>query len=199
LHFQPIVGVAAVWTGAPEDGPGAVAPLRVVARAVDTFTVQPYTDIQCWFDDSVPHGRRYHVRSEWLGELDAPSIEQLAAAAREMSSPFNQVLVRRMGGAIADVAPDATAFRFRDAAYMLTVAAGWEGDDDAHVAWTRRTWERLQPWSCGGAYVNHLAADEGRDRVREAYGASTWDRLVDVKRRLDPDNVFHLNQNIDPS
>ena len=139
LQFQPVVAVAVVWTGAPEDGPGAVAPLRALAPAVDTFAVQPYTDIQRWFDDGVPHGRRYHVRSEWLGELDRSSIEQLATAAREMSSPFNQVLVRRMGGAIGDVARDATAFRFRDAAYMLTVAAGWEGDDDAHVAWTRRT------------------------------------------------------------
>jgi FAD/FMN-containing dehydrogenase len=59
--------------------------------------------------------------------------------------------------------------------------------------------ERLPPWSCGGRYVNHLAADEGRDRVRDAYGAATWDRLVSVKRRHDPTNVFHLNQNIDVS
>ena len=81
---------------------------------------------------------------------------------------------------------------------MLTIAAGWDdGGDDAHVAWTRHSWDRLQPWSCGGGYVNHLAADEGRERVRDAYGAATWDRLVDVKRRLDPTNVFHLNQNID--
>ena len=83
---------------------------------------------------------------------------------------------------------------------MLTIASGWEeGDDEPHVAWTRRSWERLRPWSCGGGYVNHLAADEGRDRVREAYGAATWDRLVALKRRVDPSNVFHLNQNIDPS
>jgi FAD/FMN-containing dehydrogenase len=139
------------------------------------------------------------VRSEWLGELDGDAVSQLAAAAESMSSPFNQVLLRRLGGAIGDVPPDATAFRYRDAAYMLTVAAGWDGaDDNPHVAWTRRSWGRLHPWSCGGGYVNHLAGDEGHDRVREAYGPATWQRLVELKRRYDPTNVFHLNQNVDP-
>jgi FAD/FMN-containing dehydrogenase len=110
------------------------------------------------------------------------------------------LLVRRLGGAIGDVAADATAFRYRDAAYMLTVANGWdEGDDAPHVAWTRAAWEHLRPWSRGGGYVNHLAADEGADRLREAYGEATWDRLVALKRRYDPANVFHLNQNVDPS
>ena len=82
---------------------------------------------------------------------------------------------------------------------MLTVANGWEdGPDDEHVAWTREAWRRMLPWSSGGGYVNHLAADEGVDRLRQAYGGATWDRLVELKRRHDPGNVFHLNQNIDP-
>jgi FAD/FMN-containing dehydrogenase len=199
LQLQPIVAVAAVWTGDPTHGRAAIEPLLAEGPAGDTLAVQPYTEIQQWFDEGTPHGRRYHVRSEWLGELDAGAVQQLAEAAAAMSSPFDQVLVRRLGGAIADVAPEDTAFRFRDAAYMVTIAAGWDGGpDDEHVAWTRRTWERLRPWSCGGGYVNHLAADEGADRVRAAYGAATWDRLVALKRRWDPDNVFHLNQNVDP-
>ena len=202
LQLQPVVAIAAVWTGDATDplAREAIAPLRALRPAADVFDVQPYAGIQQWFDDGAPHGRRYHVRSEWLGELDGGAVDELAVTAAEASSPFNQVLVRRLGGAIADVAPDATAFRYRDAAYMLTIASGWEaGDDEPHVAWTRRSWERLRPWSCGGGYVNHLAADEGRDRVRAAYGPATWDRLVALKRRVDPSNVFHLNQNIDPS
>jgi FAD/FMN-containing dehydrogenase len=83
---------------------------------------------------------------------------------------------------------------------MLTVAAGWEdGPSEPHRNWTRTTWERLRPWSSGGSYVNHLADDEGPDRVRQAYGSSTWSRLVALKRRFDPGNVFHLNQNVDPA
>lgn len=199
LQLRPAVGIAAVWTGDPAAGPDALAPLLELGPAADTLGVHPYTEIQRWMDDGVPHGRRYHVRSEWLGELDAAAVDALAASAAAMTSPFSQVLVRRMGGAIGDVLPGATAFRFRDAAYLLTVAAGWdEGPDAPHVEWCRRTWERLRPWSCGGSYVNHLAADEGADRVREAYGPQTWDRLVALKRRYDPANVFHLNQNISP-
>jgi FAD/FMN-containing dehydrogenase len=178
----------------------AVAPFRAMAPAADVFEPQPYTVIQRWFDDGVPHGRRYHVRSEWLDDLDHDAAVALAAAGAERSSPFDQVLVRRLGGAIADVGADDTAFRFRHAAHLLTVASGWEdGPDEPHTAWTRRTWDRLQPWSSGGSYVNHLAADEGPERVREAYGPATWDRLVALKRRVDPANVFHLNQNVDPA
>lgn len=199
LQLQPVIVLAAVWTGEPADGPVHFDAFRRLGPTVDTFEAQPYTSIQQWVDEGVPHGRRYHVRSEWLGDLDGAAIDQLEAAGKEMSSPFNQILVRHVGGAIADVDADATAFRFRDATHMLTVAAGWdEGPDDPHVSWTRSTWQRLHPWSAGGSYVNHLAGDEGNDRVREAYGAKTWDRLVALKRRVDPDNRFHLNQNISP-
>jgi FAD/FMN-containing dehydrogenase len=200
LHFRPVVAVAMCWTGEPADGEAVVAELRTAGPAVDTFGLHPYAEIQRWFDEGVPHGRRYHVRSEWLGELDAAAAAELVTAAERFTSPFAQILVRRVGGAIADVAPDATAFRFRDARYLLTIASGWDdGEDQPHVDWTRETWQRLHPWSSGGSYVNHLAADEGPDRVREAYGAETWSRLVALKRRYDPSNVFHLNQNIDPA
>jgi FAD/FMN-containing dehydrogenase len=199
LQLQPAVGLAAVWVGDPADGERHLAPLRAGALA-DTFEVQPYTAIQQWFDEGVPHGRRYHLRSEWLDELDSGAVDALVAAGAASSSPFNQVLVRHLGGAIAEVGPDDTAFRFRDATHLLTVAAGWEGGpDEPHLDWTRATWAALRPWSCGGSYVNHLAADEGADRVREAYGDRTWLRLVALKRRVDPANVFHLNQNIDPA
>ncbi len=199
LHFQPIVVITAMWTGDAADGPEATAAIRAGNPSFSTFDVHDYCDVQRWFDDGMPHGRRYHVRSEWLGELDEGAVAALDASACAMTSPFNQILVRRLGGAAGDVAADATAFRYRDAAHMLTIVSGWdEGDDAPHVAWTRESWQRLQPWSCGGSYVNHLAADEGASRVREAYGQATWDRLVALKRQYDPDNVFHLNQNINP-
>lgn len=198
LHFQPIVGISAVWTGEPAQGERALAGVRAGA-AVDTFGIHPYAEIQQWMDDSVPHGRRYHLRSEWLTKLDGAAIDTLCEAGHTMSSPFNQILIRRLGGVIADVPADATAFRFRDAEYMSTIAAGWDqGDGTPHAAWTRHTWEAMRPWSQGAGYVNHLDADEGLDRVRAAYGSATWDRLVALKRRYDPTNVFHLNQNVDP-
>ena len=199
LQLQPVVGISAVWTGDPIEGEGVLAELRAGAP-IDTFGVHPYTEIQRWMDEGVPHGRRYHLRSEWLTQLDADAIDVLREAGSTMSSPFNQLLIRRLGGAIADVPAGATAFRFRDAAYMSTIAAGWDdGAGEPHAAWTRKAWEAMRPWSQGAGYVNHLDADEGRDRVRAAYGPETWDRLVELKRRFDPTNVFHLNQNVDPS
>ena len=84
---------------------------------------------------------------------------------------------------------------------MTTLAAVWPDITDRgerHRAWARASWQRLRPWSAGGGYVNHLC-DEGADRIREAYGGSTWDRLVGLKRRYDPGNAFQLNQNIAPA
>lgn len=199
LQLRPAVTIAAMWTGEPGDGAEAFDAIRRLAPAVDTTDIVPYPVVQQWFDEGTPHGRRYHVRSEWLGPVDDAAIGELLEGAQTMSSPFNQILVRRMGGAVQDVGGDATAFRFRDADYLLTIAAGFDdGPSEPHRDWTHRTWERLRPWSSGGSYVNHLAADEGRDRLIEAYGASTWARLVALKRRVDPMNVFHLNNNVDP-
>lgn len=201
LHFQPVVAIAACYVGPVEEGAAAVRALREFgAPAVDTFGVQNYVDIQQWFDNSVPHGLHYHCRSEWLKPLDAAGIAALAAAAARSTSPMSQVLVRHMRGATAGVAPEATAFRFRQTEHMLTVAAVWEPSDaqpERHRDWCRATWEALRPSTAGGGYVNHLT-DEGEDRTREAYGAQTWERLVSVKRRYDPGNLFRMNQNIKP-
>lgn len=98
-----------------------------------------------------------------------------------------------MGGAIARVPTDATAFSYRHAALCLTVAAIWASPDEEpapHVAWARALWTALQPASSGGGYVDQLDADEGSDRIRAAYAPHTWARLVTLKRRYDPDNVF---------
>jgi Berberine and berberine like len=152
-------------------------------------------------DDAVPAGLVSYARSEWLGPLDDAGIAKLVEAAEQMTSPMSQILIRIMGGAIARVPDGATAFRYRNTAAMLTLAAIWADPAEpgqGHRAWTRRAWHQMRPWSAGGGYVNHLC-DEGVDRVREAYGEETWNRLVQLKRRYDPDNVFHLNQNIPPT
>jgi len=201
LRFQPVVALAACYVGDPREGEDALERLRRFGRpAVDTFRVQNYVDVQKWFDDSVPHGLHYHCRSEWLQPLDARALQALAAAGASRTSPLSQVLVRHMGGATSRVDPAATAFRFRHARHILTIAAAWEPHDtaaEAHRDWCRCAWASLRPASCGGGYVNHLT-DEGEARTREAYGPGTWERLVAAKRRYDPTNLFRMNQNIDP-
>ena len=201
LQLQPVVAIAACHVGPLEEGARAVSAVRAFGRpAVDTFAVQNYVDIQRWFDDSVPHGLHYHCRSEWLKPLDGAAIDALIDAARRATSPMSQVLVRHMGGATARVAPEATAFRFRSAEHLLTLASVWQPGDaqpQRHRQWCVDAWSSLRGASAGGAYVNHLT-DEGEDRTREAYGQQTWERLVAAKRRYDPTNLFRMNQNIRP-
>lgn len=101
----------------------------------------------------------------------------------------------------ARVAQDATAFRFRNAEHILTIAAVWtpgDAEPERHRDWCRGAWASLRRASAGGGYVNHLT-DEGEDRTREAYGAATWTRLVEAKRTYDPENLFRMNQNIRPA
>jgi FAD/FMN-containing dehydrogenase len=202
LHGRLVIGLAAAHTGDLGDGAAAVRPLREFARpAADLFGPMPYPVLQSLFDDGVPPGQSAYARSEWLGPLDDAGIDALVTAAEVKTSPMSQVLLRIMGGAIARVPAGATAFRYRDAAAMLTLAAMWPDPADpgqVHRDWTRAAWTAMRPWSAGGGYVNHLC-DEGPERVREAYGAATWDRLVALKRRHDPGNVFALNQNIPPA
>lgn len=202
LHGRPVVVLAAGFVGPPDQGERAVRPLReFAAPAVDAFGAMPYTALQSMVDDGVPAGLPAYARSEWLGPLDDTAIDGIVAVAEGVTSPLSQVLIRIMGGAVERVPVDATAFRFRHATAMLTLAAIWSDPADpgtAHREWACAGWRRARRWSAGGGYVNHLC-DDGPERVREAYGTATWDRLTSLKRRHDPGNVFHHNQNVPPS
>jgi FAD/FMN-containing dehydrogenase len=105
-----------------------------------------------------------------------------------------------MGGAAARVPADATAFPHREAPYILNLLSRWEdpAQDEEALAWGRDTYASVQEHTTGGAYINYLD-DEGADRVRDAYGSGTWERLQAVKATYDPDNAFHRNQNITPA
>jgi FAD/FMN-containing dehydrogenase len=149
----------------------------------------------------VPYGRGYYVMSEWLGSLDDRAVDAAVRGLNTMPTPECQILLRQMGGAVSRVDREVTAFSFRDAGSLLTVVGAWDpGADDpaALTSWARSVWDGMTHVSSGGAYVNQLDADEGKDRLRAAYSERTWNRLVELKRRLDPDNLFRLNQNIVP-
>jgi FAD/FMN-containing dehydrogenase len=109
------------------------------------------------------------------------------------------VIIDQFGGAVARIPNDATAFGHRDAQYDLIIAAIWsdEADQEEHVEWARDFWDAMQPFATDDVYVNYLS-DEGHERVRAAYGHH-YERLVDLKRKYDPENVFRNNQNIDPA
>jgi hypothetical protein len=201
LRGRPLAGISAAWFGHPADGERMLSPLRAALGrpAIDLLGVLPYCALQRSVDASAPWGMRSHVKSDLLGELDDAAIDTLATRAAQRQHPMSHVLVRRLGGAIADKDPAMTAFAHRSAAHMSTIVGVWDaaGDPGPETAWTHRTWAATRRLACG-TYVNHLA-DEGGGRVREAYPAATWDRLTALKSRLDPENVFRHNQNIPPA
>lgn len=201
LVGAPIVSVAAAHIADPAEGESLLAPLRRLGPVLaDTFGATRYVDLQQLFDEGAPHGLQTYTRSDFLGQLDDDAVGRLVAHGTTPSSPMNQVLLRRLGGRIADVPAEDTAFGLRDAEHLLMIVSAWTdpaADRAPHVDWTRRTWHATRPWA-SGTYVNHLA-DEGPERVREAYLPQTWTRLTELKRRMDPENVFALNQNIPPA
>ena len=196
---QPVCVLAASHCGSVEDGRTALEPLRDFGPpVVDTLRELAYTELQQTVDQTIPPGRSAYVKSDFLGPLDDEALQILARYHAEAPTPYCQILLHQMGGALAKEPPGGTAFPNRDAVWMLTVAAIWIDADEPTaplVEWARGLWREMRPWSTG-TYVNHLG-DEGAERVREAYGAS-YPRLLGLKQQWDPQNVFRLNQNIVP-
>lgn len=181
-------------------GPPWLARLRTqLPVLLDLVQPLPYPVFQGSADASAPPGACWDVRSEWLRRLDDAAIEALVARSHQARSPLYEIVLRPLGGAIADHAADATAFSFRHADLLIEVIAGWfpsDPDEQAHRAWMRGTWESVTRLSAGGADVNHLGRDETPGHVRSAWSPETYQRLSAVKRRFDPDDVFTSTQRI---
>lgn len=201
LRGRPVAGISAAWFGDPDEGERMLSPIQTALGrpSIDLLGVLSYCGLQQSVDASAPWGMRAHVKSDFLDEFDDAALDALADHAARRTHPLSHVLLRRLGGAIADVPAGETAFAHRGAAHMTTIVGVWDpgADPAAEVEWTRRTWDANRRLA-RGTYVNHLE-DEGVARVREAYPAATFDRLTALKTRLDPDNVFRHNQNIPPS
>ncbi len=201
LHGQPIAALVLTYAGAIDEGQKVLADIlgRLPAPAVNGVMPKPYVVHQKMFDAALPHGRHYYWRSHKLGPLDdaidrradrSGRVDHLTALEHPHLHPG------RCRGAVPE---DTTAFANRDAMHDVNIVASWMPDDpepDRHIAWVRQTFDALAPHS-RGVYVNFTSDDSG-DRVRAAYSESQWQRLVALKSKYDPTNVFHLNANIPP-
>jgi hypothetical protein len=117
-----------------------------------------------------------------------------------MTSPYSRLAVFQLGGATQRYDEQAMAVSHRNAEYVIAINTGWADpqDTEKQIQWTRDLWTAIRPFSSGGVYVNFLSDDDGEDRVRAAYGATKFERLVQLKSKYDPQNLFQMNKNIKP-
>jgi hypothetical protein len=157
----------------------------------------PYRMMQSLLDPLWPKGIHAYFKSTNLSELDDALIERLIDVHTEAPGLQCEIHIDQMGGAVARVPEGATAFSERTMPFVLEAITGWQGDEptEPHTEWARAVIAAAGEASTGRAYVNFLS-DAGA--AETAYGRTTYDRLVALKQQLDPDNIFRLNQNIDP-
>jgi FAD/FMN-containing dehydrogenase len=200
LVGEPGVMSLIEWSGDLAEGMALLDDLRQeLAPTAWSLEEVPFLTMQTMGDEVFRHGLHSYVKATFADELSEGLIEVLLDRASSLGSPLAQVEVLSVGGAIARVARDATAYVHRDARWLINIPVSWvdPADTDTEIAWVRDTFAALQPHVSGGAYVNFMEADEV-DADETAYG-DTLARLVQVKTDYDPHNVFNLNQNIAPA
>ncbi len=195
LVGRPVVSVGATHSGRTDDAEEVLRPLRDLGPVADTFRKIPYLELQTSGDDEMSWGKRFYMKGGFLAELSDGFID----AAVAHTTPRGAVTLWAQGGAISRIPEDAMAFTGREAPFWLGVEADWDdaADDDELIEWGRTTMAALEPFTAAGHYVNDVI-ETGRDVVRGVYGDAKYERLLAVKRAFDPDNVFRLNQNIEP-
>jgi FAD/FMN-containing dehydrogenase len=202
-QLGPVVLFSVCYSGPPERAEDAVKPLRQLGKpALDALGPATYVALQSAQDHESPPGRGNFERSGFLTRVSPELIEIVASRMEAPHPPGNRIILTgECGGAFARVAPGATAFQNRDARSTVIVQGQWENPSDqsaadSHMRWARETYEMLAPHT-RGFYVNTVAADEPAQRIRGTYGAN-FDRLVTLKRKYDPSNLFQRNANIPP-
>ena len=202
LRGQRVAGLIPVYFGPAGEAERALAPLRALVPppALDLVRPMSYQQVQQQTGGFDVAGTHHYYTAEWLRGLDNQTIEALVGAAADAPSPHSVIIIKRMGGATAQVPADATPFWYRHAAHNLDIHAQWApgSPPGPHIAWARAARQAAQRDSAGGGYVNFIGADQGPGRVRAAYGGN-YTRLARVKAAYDPDNFFHLNNNIPPA
>jgi FAD/FMN-containing dehydrogenase len=200
LHGQHVVMVVCCWIGDPEEGERVLRPLRQFGSPVaDACVVKPYLAHQAMLDPGFVPGRWYYFKSCDIAELTDEIIDITVERSLQIDSPLTSFPIWQMGGAVSRVSDADTAFNGRTAGFTYNIGASTEtgAGFEQEREWVRSFWSALEPWH-EGVYVNFLG-DEGADRVRASYGAEKYDRLQALKKQVDPDNFFRINQNIPPA
>ena len=197
----PVVAFVPAYAGDAAAGAAAVAGFRAMGEPIaDLVGPMPYVAMQQMLDAGFQPGAHVYWRSHFLTGIPDEAMDILVVGANTAPSPMSSVLIEHLGGAVARVGKDETAFDHRDAEYNFAVIAVWNdpAEAEANIAWARGVWEAMQPFA-RGAYVNYLGVGDGAERVRAAYSPEKYARLAALKREVDPENLFRRNQNIPPA
>lgn len=198
IHGQKVAIIAACYAGPPAAGESIVAPIRRLKPTADMLGQLPYTALQSMFDPLLPKGIWSYSKSDYFDAIPSAMVDDMIASAGRKPSPLSLTHLNHYGGAMSRIPNDATPFAQRDAMFAFSEDAFWDNpaDTDANIQWVKETWRAMRSYSPRGAYINFMA-DEGDERVRESYQRN-YNRLVHIKRKYDPSNLFRLNQNIKP-
>jgi FAD/FMN-containing dehydrogenase len=203
VRGKPAVGVVYCYVGPPEEGEEALKPLReALTPVVEMVQPMPYAAIQQMLDAGNPYGIREYFKIDWMRELSDDAIDVVLEHAENMPMPFAQVIFAPMGGAVSRTDSSVMALNVPDAPWAYFCLTMWmdPAEDDRNVAWTRGFAEAMRTFAIGtAAFPNFIEADEGIGRLRATYGDDKYERLVELKSKWDPENVFRLNQNIPPA
>lgn len=204
LHGTPFVVTAAVHSGALEEGETLLQPLRELGEPILDLSGQiPYNGVQTAFDPLFVKGERLNYwKSLYLDRIDGEGIARIVARAHDRPNPWALIAFWHLGGAMNRVDPAETALGVRNASYLYSLDTSWtdHADDERAIAWTRDAWAEMQDYSSGGAYLNFPGqGEEGETLLRASYGSDNYDRLVEIKTKYDPTNLFRMNQNIAPA
>jgi FAD/FMN-containing dehydrogenase len=199
VHGQEVVVLAVFYNGDPAAGEKLIQPLRNFGDAHgEHIGVQPYVNWQQAFDPLLTRGARNYWKSHYFKELRDEALDVMIDFAGKLPSPQCEIFIALIAGAPNRVPTDAMAYYSRDARFALNVHGRWDdaADDETCISWAREFFKTSAPYASSGVYVNFMTEEEG-GRVATAYGTN-YKRLVEIKKRYDPNNLFHLNQNIKP-
>jgi len=200
VHGKPIIALVVCHSGQIKDGEELVGPIKAFGSPVgDIIQRRTYVSQQGILDATLPKGRRYYWKSEYLPGLEPEMLAKTIHHAKRIKSPHSAILLFPLDGALNRYPDDHSATGNRDAAWVINIAASWEKaeDDKANIEWTRAAWRDIRRFSTGGTYINFMTEEEGEERILAAYGKN-YERLVEVKTKWDPGNMFRMNKNIIP-
>ena len=199
LHRKTMCGIVWAYCGPLDKAEEAFRPVRNFrAPKFELTGSMPYPALQSMFDAIYPPGDQWYWRGDFVAQIPDAAIEEHLKFAEQLPTLKSTMHLYPVDGAVSRIDRHETAFNYRDAKWSMVIVG--VDPEPANVekitTWTKRYWAALHPYSLGGAYVNFMM-DEGLDRIKATY-RDNYDRLVEIKRKYDPHNFFHVNQNIRP-